>query len=319
MTLSLRKPLAVLLASLTLAASALAQGFPNKPIKLIVGNPPGTAIDGSGRIVGDEMQKILGQPIVIEFKTGANATIAAQAVLTAPKDGYTLLLGSANQIHPLFNPSNGIEASRELISISLLSKIPYVLFARASLPAKDMNELTAYSKAHPGQLNFGAASSVQSLVMAVLQSRTGITSKNIPYRGSPPIVQDMLGGTVDIATSSATPFVPHVQSGRVRAMVVAADKRLPELPQTPTTFELGMNVELGLMIGLWAPPGTPPEVTAKLAAAARQAATNPAVAEALRKTLGAEAIGSTPEEQIRIVDTDMKVWIDAAKATNFKP
>jgi len=319
MTTTIRA-LALALGTLVLAASSFAQSnFPNKPIKLIVGNPAGTAIDGSGRIVADEMQKILGQSIVIEFKTGANGTIAAQAVMSSPKDGYTLLLGSANQIHPLFNPVNGIDAPRDLVSISLLSKIPYVLFSRASLPAKDLKELIAYSKANPDQLNFGAASGVQSLVIAVLQSKTGITSKIIPYRGSPPIVQDMLGGTVDIATSSATPFVPHVQSGRLRALVAATDKRLPELPDTPTTFELGMNVDLGLMIGLWAPVGTPPDVVQKLAAAARQAATTPAVVAALRKNLGAEAIGSTPADQIRIVDTDMKVWIDAAKATNFKP
>lgn len=309
----------VALLSLLAAAPGLAQTFPSRPIRMIVGNPPGTAIDGTGRIVGVEMEKILGQPITIEFRTGANATIAATTVKGSAPDGYTLMLGSANQVHPLFNPNNGIDCSREMVSISLLSKIPYILIARGTLPVKTLQELTAYSKARPDTLNFGAASGVQSLVMSIIQSRTGITSKHIPYRGSPPIVAALLAGEVDIATSSAPPFVPHIQAGKMRGLLVAADKRLPELPQVPTGFEVGVPVELGLMVGLWAPPGTPPEIARKLAQAARAATLTPATMEALRKNLGAEPVGSTPEEQIRIVDEDMKLWIDAAKATNFKP
>lgn len=316
---SMRPLCLTLLSSLVFASSCFAQAFPNKPIRMFVGNPPGTAIDGSGRIVGNEMEKLLGQPFVMEFRTGANATIAAQAVLNAPRDGYTLLLGSANQVHHLFNPTNGVELSKQMISISLLSKIPYILIARATLPAKNLQELIAYSKANPGKLNFGAASSVQSLVMAIIGSRTGITSKNIPFRGSPPIVAAMLANDVDIATSSAPPFVPHIRSGRIRAMMVMSDKRIAELPDAPTGFEAGAPIELGLMIGLWAPPGTPADVVQRLATAARTAATTPAVVDQLAKTLGATAVGSTPEEQIRIVDTDMKLWIDAAKATGFKP
>ena len=315
-----RSFLVILLMFPALFGVCLAQPFPNKPIRLITGNSPGTVIDGSARMIGVELEKSLGQPVVIEFKTGANGTIAAQAVKSAPADGYTLYLGSAPQVHPLLNANNGVDAAKEYTSVSLLVKAPYFLFARSNLPFTSVAELAAYSKANPQTLKFGAASQLQELVMEVIKNKTGIAiSQNIPYRGSPPVVTAMLANDVDLATSSAPPFLPHVQTGKLRALLIASDKRMPDLPQVPTGFEVGMPVELGLYVGLWAPAGTPAAVVRKLSSAFAAATKLPAIADQLRKTFGAEPIGSTPEEQSRFFESDMKVWSDAAAATNFKP
>ena len=173
--------------------AARPQSFPNKPIRLITGNPPGTVIDGNVRMVSPELEKLLGQPVLIEHRTGANSTIAAQAVKNAAPDGYTLLLGSGPQASILLNANNGVDVGREMVAVSMLVKAPYVLFARANQPFTTMAELIAYSKANPDKLKFGAASQVQELVMAVIKSYTGITSISIPYRGSPPIVAALLG------------------------------------------------------------------------------------------------------------------------------
>jgi tripartite-type tricarboxylate transporter receptor subunit TctC len=300
-------------------SSAFAQAFPNKPIRLITGNPPGTVIDGNVRMISPELEKSLGQPILIEHRTGANSTIAAQAAKNSPPDGYTLLLGSGPQASPLLNANNGVDVGREMVSVSMLVKAPYVLFARANLPFTNMAELIAYSKANPDKLKFGAASQVQDLVMAVIKSHTGITSISIPYRGSPPIVTALLADEVDIATSSAPPFLAHLQSGRMRAIMVATDRRMPILASTPTGFEVGVPADLGLFVGLWAPAGTPNDIVRRLSTAFSNAIKSPAASEQLRKTFGAEPIGSTPEELSRMFDADMKIWGEAVRATNFKP
>lgn len=301
------------------AQAASAQAFPSKPIRVYTGNPPGTVIDGCVRLVAAELEKALGQPVVVEHKTGANSTIAAQAARTAAPDGHTLLLGSGPQASTLLNEANGVDVGREMVPVSMLVKAPYILFARASLPANTMAELAAYSKANPGKLKFGAASSVQQLVMAVIGLRTGVTVQNIPYRGSPPVVTAMLAEEVDLGTSSLPPFLPHVQTGRIKAMMVATDKRMPQIPQTPSGFEVGVPADLGLFVGLWAPLGTPAEVTRKLSQAFAGAIKSPTASEQLRKNFGAEPIGSTPEELARLVEVDMKLWTEAVKATNFKP
>ena len=306
-------------ASAILTGAAWSQGFPSKPIRLLTGNPPGTVIDGSVRMVSPELEKMLGQPVLVEHRTGANSTIAAQAARTAAPDGYTLLLGSGPQANPLLNVNNGVDVGREMTSVSMLVKAPYVLFARANQPFANMTELIAYSKSNPDKLKFGAASQVQELVMAVIKSYTGITSVSIPYRGSPPIVAALLADEVDLATSSAPPFLAHLQSGRMRAMLVASDKRMPLLAQTPTGFEVGVQADLGLYVGLWAPAGTPNDVVRRLSTAFSSAIKSPAASEQLRKNFGAEPIGSSPEELSRMFEADMKVWGEAVRATNFKP
>lgn len=311
--------LAVAVFALAASTSLHAQSFPNKPIKLITGNPPGTVIDGNVRMISPELEKVLGQPILIEHRTGANSTIAAQAVKNSPPDGYTLLLGSGPQASTLLNANNGVDVGREMVSVSMLVKAPYVLFARANLPFTNMTELVAYSKANPDKLKFGAASQVQDLVMAVIKSHTGITSISIPYRGSPPIVTALLADEVDLATSSAPPFLAHLQSGRMRAIMVATDKRMPILASTPTGFEVGVPADLGLFVGLWAPAGTPGDVVRRLSTAFGGAIKSPAASEQLRKVFGAEPIGSSPEELSRMFDSDMKIWAEAVRATNFKP
>ena len=302
-----------------LTGLAWSQPFPSKPIRLITGNPPGTVIDGNVRMVSPELEKLLGQPVLIEHRTGANSTIAAQAVKNAAPDGYTLLLGSGPQASILLNANNGVDVGREMVAVSMLVKAPYVLFARANQPFTNMAELIAYSKANPDKLKFGAASQVQELVMAVIKAATGITSISIPYRGSPPIVAALLADEVDLATSSAPPFLAHLQSGRMRAMIVASDKRMPLLAQTPTGYEVGVQADLGLYVGLWAPGGTPSDIVRRLSSAFASAIKAPAASEQLRKNFGAEPIGSSPEELARMLEADMKVWAEAARATNFKP
>lgn len=301
------------------ASNGWAQAWPNKPIKVVIGFPPGTIIDATMRLLGTEMEKKLGQQIVLEFKPGANGTIGAKAVVTAPPDGYTLSYGNSVSIHPLFTRNNAVDATKELVSVSNVLTTPFYFIASAKLPARNFDELLKVAKASPGGLSQGNSVEVIDLIFEMLKERTGFPSRSIPYKGSSQVVVAMLAGEVDVTIGSILAYIPHAQAGKVNPILILSGKRHPQFPNLPTAAEVGIpNFELALDYGLWAPLGTPNDIVQKLASEAAAAARVPSVAEQIRK-LGSEPVGSTPEEQVRTFNAQMNVWADAIRKSGFKP
>lgn len=301
------------------AGSSWAQSWPAKPIKVVIGFPPGTIIDATMRLVANEMEKKLGQQIVLEFKPGANGTIGAKSVATAPPDGYTLTYGNSVSIHPMFTRNNAVDALKDLVSISNVMTTPFYFMSSAKLPARSFDELLKHQKTVPDGLSQGNSVEVQDLIFDILKERTGFVSRSIPYKGSSQTVVALLAGEVDVSIGSILAYIPHVQAGTVRPLFILAPNRHSQFPGLPTAAEIGIpNFELALDYGLWAPLGTSNDIVQKLATEAAIAARVPAVAEQIRK-LGSEPVGSTPEGQTRSFDAQMKVWADAIRKSGFKP
>ena len=306
--------------TLLAVATAGAQQFPTKPIHIVITYPPGTTYDGAGRPVATEMQKRLGQPVVFEYKPGANTTIGAKYVAGSPPDGHTLLFSSPITAHQLLNKNNALDAARELTPISLVSNLPYFVVARSSLPVTTIQELAAYSKANPGKLTHGVAAVTQDLVMTVIADRIGAASRSIPFKASAQITVSMLNSEVDLAISSVQAFLPHIQAGTMRALVITAPKRSAGLPNVPTSAEAGMpGLVVGANFGLWAPAGTPREIVQRLNAEVVAALKLPDVVEQIRKGSGSDAVGSSPEDLMRNFQDEVRFWTEASKIANFQP
>ena len=308
------------IAALLASGPSLAQQYPTKPIRFVIGFPPGTIIDTVARMVGTEMEKQLGQPIVLEFKPGANGTIAAKYVVSSHPDGYTFYYGNVLLAHPLFNRNNAVDAARELSPVSRFVTLPYFLVARASLPVKSIQELVAYTKTNPGALTHGAPTATTDLLMQMLRDRAGIESRSIPYKGSPQILTALLAGEIDTTISSVQAFLPHIQAGTIRALLVTSSRRSPVLSNVATTVDAGLpSFDMALNFGLWAPLRTPKEITQKLSAEASVVLKNPGIVEQILKRSAADAIGSTPEEQMRSFEEETKHWSEAIRRANFQP
>lgn len=308
------------LAMLIAASASLAQPYPTKPIRIVIGFPPGTILDFVSRLVSNEMAKPLGQPIVIEFKPGASSTIGAKYVVSANPDGYTLLYGPLVAAHPLLNRNNAVDAGKDLAPVSRFATTPYFFVSRASLPVSSLQELVAYAKTNPDSLKHGLPSATTNLIMQMLMSRTGINSRSIPYKSSPQITIALLAAEVDWSVANVAGFLPHIQAGTIRALFVASTKRSSLLPNVPTAAEFGVpNFEVASNYGLWAPLGTPKDIIQKLSAEAATALKIPAVAEQIRKGSGAEPVGSTPEELMRTFEADIKFLSEAARLAKYQP
>lgn len=307
--------------SLALAsASAFSQGYPVRPIRLIIGFAPGNILDGVTRLAIPEMSKRLGQQVIVEFKLGAGSTIAAKYVLAAAPDGYTLWYGNAMTIHPLFMPQNGVDAGKEFASVAQFVTVPFAIAARTTLPANSMQQLVAYAKAKPNSLRFGSSNALSDLMMALLENRTGVAAEGIRYKGTSEAVTAVLAGDVDFSAGSVTTYVSFAQSRRLNVLFLAAAKRSPALPDVPTAAEWGIaNLELAGNTGAWAPPQTPRDIILKVNAAAAAALKAPEMAAQIRKLFSAEVVASTPEDQTRAFEAEAKIWLEAARISNYKP
>lgn len=301
------------------SSSSWAQTFPAKHLRVILGIPVGGASDLAVRAVATPMQKTLGQPIVVENRPGANSTIAAGNVLKAEPDGYTYFFGSTALIHHVFNKNGGIDARTDLTPVSNIQTGGYFAIVRSTFPIKTWSELLAYSRANVDKLNFGSASSLNEMIMGVVKSRTGLTFTSIPYKGPPDIITAMLSGQVDFTVNTVGSLIPSVQSGSNLPLFVTGGKRMALLPDVPTLAELGVkDFEVSFNVGLWAPPKTPRSVVNVVNSAAAAATKLPEVVEFYKK-LGAEPVGSTPEEQVRTLDNELKFWFEATRLAKYEP
>jgi tripartite-type tricarboxylate transporter receptor subunit TctC len=300
--------LAVLLAC---AGGALAQNWPNRPIRMIVPYTPGGYTDLMARLVGQKISDALGQPIIFENKPGANAIIGTDVVAKAAPDGYTFgTVIAAHAVNATLNPKLPYDTLKDFSYVSLMSVAPLIMIAHPSLPANNVQELIALAKAKPGMLNFASSGvgAAAHLTMEMFKSRTGIDMQHIPYKGTAGALQDVIGGRINVMFDVVGPLMPQVRSGLAKAIVVTAKERIPAAADVPTMAEQGVpDFVSGTWAGIIAPAGTPKEIVDRVAAEAKKALADPALKEKLVEQ-GIVAVGNTPEEFRSFVAEEIARW-----------
>jgi tripartite-type tricarboxylate transporter receptor subunit TctC len=293
------------------ASGAQAQGWPNRPIRMVVPYTPGGYTDLMARLVSQKMSDALGQPIVIENKPGANAVIGTDSVAKAAPDGYTIgTVIAAHAVNPTLNPKLPYDTMKDLTYVSLMSVAPLLLIAHPSLPANNMKELIALAKAKPGQLNFASSGigSAAHLTMEMLKSREGINLQHIPYKGTSGALQDTVGGQINVMFDVIGPLMSQVRSGNAKAIAVTAKERIPAAAEVPTMAEQGVaDFVSGTWAGIIAPTGTPKEIVDRISLEAKKALADPELKKKLDDQ-GIVAVGSTPEEYRAFVVEEITRW-----------
>jgi len=306
---------------LPLAASA--QAFPNKPIRLIVPFPAGGTTDIIARMVSDEFSKNLGQPVVVENRGGGGGAIGAAEVAKAAPDGYTIGVAtvSTKAVNPACNAKLPYRSPDDFATITNLAAVPNIIVVNpGKIQAQNMAEFVKHLKANPGRLSYASSGTcgIGHMMGELFKATSGTFIVHIPYRGAGPALNDVLAGQVEILFDNIPSSLPHVQSGKLRALAVAAPKRVAALPNVPTLAELNMAaVNDQVWYGLVAPAGTPPEVIRRLNDAAVKAVNAPAVRERLRQQ-AAEPVGNTPEQFRAQIIAERDKMIDLVKRQGIK-
>jgi tripartite-type tricarboxylate transporter receptor subunit TctC len=292
-------------------SGAAASDYPSKAITLVVPNPPGGVVDAAARLVSDSLTKTLGQAVVVENRGGASGNIAYQTVSRAPKDGYTLL--ASYSAYHVGNPSLFKKpgwSQSDLVPVAMLVKAANVIAVHPSLPAKNLAEFISYAKKNPGTINYASqgAGSLSHVGTALFAQMTKTELVHVPYKGSGPAMQDVLGGQVQLFMSTPPSVGPHAQTGKLRALAVTSKTRHPMLPDVPTTAEAGLpNFQPEAWVALFAPAGTPDDVVQKIAAAVTTALESTAVKQRA-ELQGIEPVAMSPRELGALVKADTAHW-----------
>ncbi len=319
----MKKMILAAMASLMVAGLAVAQPFPNKPIRLLVPFAPGGSSDIVSRSFAGEMSKILGQSIVVESKPGGAGNIAMLEAKNSTPDGYTIILGHVGTlaVNPAMFAKLPYDPVKDFVPITLLAKVPSLLVVNAEkMKATNLKELVEYAKKNPGVLNYGSAGNGSSghLAMAYVALTAGFTATHVPYKGTGPMMTDLLAGRLDATFTGAPPLLAHVKAGTLRPIAVGTAKRSPAMPDVPTVAEQGYpGFETSQWYGLMAPAGTPDAVVQKIAQAAAAAGKSPAVADRLSAE-AAEPSTSTPKEFAEFIKLEAARWNDVVKKSQIK-
>jgi tripartite-type tricarboxylate transporter receptor subunit TctC len=308
-------------ACLALPLAAQAQGWPTKgPIKFIVVYPPGGASDVTARLIGAKLGEILGQNVVIENKPGANGIIATEFVAKSAPDGYTLLMANLgpNALNPVVYKKLPYDAIKDFQGVTLTTTVPQVVVVNPDLPVKTIPELIAYVKANPGKVSFGSAGQGASnhLSGELLNAMGGIKMQHVPYKGDAPSIVDLIGGSIQVALPTTVAGLPHVRSGKLRAIGVTSTKRLDALPDVAAVAETLPGYEAVSWGGVMVPAGTPPEIVKRLNVEINKILKMPDIAAKL-EGLGAIIVGSTPEEFDKYVKDEIAKWGKVARDNNI--
>ena len=308
------------LALLCFAAGASAQGYPSKPIRIVVGFPPGGGNDIIARLVGAKMQGAWGQPVVIDNRPGANSIIAAEFVAKSSPDGYTLLVNATGgmSVNPVLYAKLPYDSLRDFVPISMVGSFPLVLVVHPSVPANSVQELVAYAKANPGKLNYSSGSTAFQVASEMFKQMTGTDVRHIPYKGSAASITAVMAGDVQMTIVDTPPLVPQIRAGKVKALAVTSAKRAAAMSDLPTVAESGVpGYEMVLWIGVFAPAGTPREVTEKLNAEVVRIVRLPDVREIL-DGMGVEPLGNTSEQMAEWIRREIVKFGPVVKAANIK-
>jgi tripartite-type tricarboxylate transporter receptor subunit TctC len=290
---------AVAAAATAALPSSWAQGsaWPNKPVRVIVPFPPGGATDIVGREISERLAAALGQPFVVDNKAGASGNIGVEMAVRSPADGYTLVVGAPQTltINPQLFKNLPFNPQRDLAPVVVVASVPNVLLVNPRLAARTPQELIAYAKTHPGKLNYGSSSigGTPHLSAELFKAMTGSFVVHIPYRGSAPALQDLIGGQIDMMFDNLPAALPHIRSGRVRALAVTSLRRTASAPELPTLDESGLKgFDSQGWFSLLAPAGTPQPVLERLNAEANRIIATPEFKERLQK-VGADPVGGS--------------------------
>jgi tripartite-type tricarboxylate transporter receptor subunit TctC len=305
---------------LCVAAFASAQGFPNKPIKIIVPLAAAGTGDTLARAVGEGMAKELGQPVVIENKPGAGGLVGTEMVANSPPDGYTLLAVSPSHvINPALHAKKPYDPLKDFECITVMAHTHQIIVANPATPANSIRELIDYAKRNPGKLSYGSAGSGSAthLNMELFKSMAGIDILHVPYKGSTQARQDVISGQVNLAMDGLLPVQGLIKDGRLRALGTTSSKRAQSNPEIPTIGETVPGYATDTWYGLLAPAKTPKDVLAKLHQAAVKALKSPEVRDRLTR-LGAEPVGNAPDEFGKLLAAEQKVWAKVVKDSGAK-
>lgn len=305
-------PALAVVAALLLQSPALAQAYPNKPVRFIVPFAPGGNTDVQGRLIGQKLSEIWGQQVVIDNRPGAGGTLGVELASKAAPDGYTIVLASFGNIlvGASLYKKLGYDPVKDLDPVVLVSTPPGLMAIHPSLPAKSVKELIAYAQANPGKLNYGSAGNGtwNHLFAEQFKALAKIQMTHVPYKGAAPAVTDLVGGHVQVVFSPFPTAMPHVKSGRLRALAVTSARRSPVLPETPSVSESGLpGYEAASWFAVLAPAGTPKAIIRKLNADINQIFARPEVRAAFTSD-GAEPAGGTPEDLAKSIREGIAKW-----------
>jgi len=316
-----RRGLAALAITVALSTSAFAQGWPNKPIRMVVPYTPGGYTDLMARTVGQKISEALGQPIIFENRPGANAIIGTDVVAKSPPDGYTFgTVIAAHAVNATLNPKLPYDTMKDFTYVSLMSVAPLIIIANNALPANNIKELVALAKAKPGELNFASSGvgAAAHLTMEMFKARMGIDMQHVPYKGTAGALQDTVGGRINVMFDIVGPLMPQVKAGNVKALGIAAREQIPSAPGVPTIIEQGVpDFVSGTWAGIIAPAGTPKEIVDRIAAEAKKALADPAMKAKLAEQ-GIVAVGNTPDEYRAFVVEEIARWAKVIKDAGIK-
>jgi tripartite-type tricarboxylate transporter receptor subunit TctC len=300
--------------------AALAQDYPTKPVRILVGFAPGGGTDIMARAVGARISETLKQQFVVENRPGANANIAAKIAADAAPDGYTILFMSVAHImsKPVYTKL-GYDIERDLAPITVVSNVPNVLAVHPSLPVKTVKDVIVLAKSRPGELTYGTSgvASPEHFAGEMFKMMTGTDLLMIPYKGGGPLAIDLVAGQIVSAFNTMPPIIPHVRAGRVKAIAVTMDKRAAVLPEVPTIAETVPGYSMSTWYGAMVPAKTPREIVLTLNKAMLQALASPDIKERLA-SLGAEIVASSPEQTAAFFKTELAKYTKVAKAAGIR-
>ena len=295
-----------------------ADDWPNKPVTIIVPFAPGGATDIVARLLAEELRQKFGQPFIVENRAGAAGNIGVELVVRAPPNGYTLLFATMGSLttNPHLYTDAKFNVQRDLVPISQTFKVDHILVVNPKVPAKNVAELVALAKANPDKFTYGSAgvgSSVQMFAV-LLEMRTGVKLRHVPYKGSAPALTDVVAGHIDMLMDSVPTSLPQIEAGNTRPLAVTSGTRNKRVSNVPTMMEAGVpDYDTAAWGSLMAPAGTPPDIVAKLSAAVQDAYKKPQLQKEFADR-GVEAVASTPEQLAALIRRDTELWGQVVKA-----
>ena len=317
-----RRTFCLAVLSLAMVFNAAAQGYPAKPIRFIVPYPAGGPLDTVARLLGSKLAESMKQPVVVDNKPGAGGNIGADFVAKSPPDGYTILMGAVatHAINPSLYASIPYDPVRDFIPVTQVASTPNVLVVNPSIPASNVREFIAYAKANPGKLNFGSGStgSAGHLAGELFNTMAGVRMVHVPYKGAGPAMQDLVGGQIQLMFDNLASSLGQIKAGRVKALAVTTAKRTSLAPDLPTISESGLpGFDISTWFGIFVPAKTPQPIVDKLHAELVRALAMPDVREAMIK-LGAEPVGSSPQEFAAYIKSEADKYAKLVKASGAK-
>jgi tripartite-type tricarboxylate transporter receptor subunit TctC len=280
-------------------ATVFAQSWPTKPVKIIVNFPPGGAADQIARAVGQPLQEALGQPVIIENRSGSGGNLGGDAVAKAAPDGYTLLMSSGGMVsvNPFIYPKMSFDPAKDLVPVAAAARVLVFLVTKPDFPVKDAKEFLAYLKSHPGKTSFGSPGNGSSphLATEMMKSQAGLFSTHVPYRGAAPALTDLLAGQLDFLFDPGV-AIPHIKAGKLKLLAVGSPRRSPLFPDVPTLDELGLKgFDADTVFGFYAPAGTPADVVTRLNREINRILALPGPRDRIQ-ALGGEPVPMTPAQ-----------------------